>query len=451
MNKVSVRQEDHPIEAFGEMSPLRKYLDQNELREAFRKIWRRRNLVFAVMAFLSTLTFIILIEVPPRYTGSASLLLDPRSQHVTSVQEVMEGASKDTEAVYSEAEVLTSRQLVGKLVDRLDLQSVPEFNTALKPPSLLSKLNPISWLPDEWIALFTKDGPVLTPEQKQEMQRNKVVANVMKRLKVAPKPRTRVVTIEFQSEDRQTAMKGANTLADLYLVAQLDEKFEATQRVTNWLNDRLGELRKKVDESERAVEAYRASAGLINTFRAGGGVLAGKGVTIVEQQISDLTTQLTVARTDRVAADSKLKQVKDIVAGSHGEEAVAEVLDSPLIQHLREQEAEIERNIADLSQQYGERHPKLIAARAQLEDTRGKITSEVRKIILALENAASGARARESAISGQMEDLKRQVISSNSAEVKLRQLEMESESNRTLMETFLSRLQGDQRARVRQH
>jgi capsular exopolysaccharide synthesis family protein len=440
MNNISIRGDAPPQDALEGAKAIQSYLDQNELREAFRKVWRRRKLVFATMTIMSTLTLVVLVEVTPRYTGAASVIVDPRNQRVVDVQSVLEGASKDSEAVYSEAEILTSRQLIGKLVDKLDLINNPEFNVALRPPSATRFLNPFNWLPDEWRDAILGRDAELSPEQKKIILHNQVVDAAQKRLKVAPKTRTRVVNIDFQSEDRDIAMNGANSLAELYLTSQLDEKFEATQRVSTWLNDRLAELRKKVDESERAVEAYRASAGLINTYRAGGGVMGGKGTTIVEQQIADLTGQMTIARTDRATADSKLKQIKEIISASpHGEDSVAEVLDSPLIQHLREQEGEIERSIADLSQQYGDRHPKLIAAHAQLTDIQAKIAGEVRKIILALENAANVARARESAIASQLEDLKRQVISSSSAEVKLRQLEMEAQSNRTLMESFLAR------------
>jgi len=438
MNKVEFRDPVPPIDLAGALPQIQRYLDQNELREAFRKLWRRRNLVFVTILLLSALTFIVLIEMKPRFSGTVALLLDPRQPRVTDVQSVLEGASKDAEAIYSEVDVLMSRQLIGKLVDKLSLQDLPEFNPSLRPPSALRMLNPTHWLPREWVEGFSPAKKPLSIEEQREIQRNQVIDAVIGRLKIAPKPRTRVVVISLESENPEIAKTGANTLADLYLTSQLDEKFEATTRVTNWLNDRLAELRKKVDESDRAVESYRASAGLITSYRAGAGAAGIKSVTLTDQQIADLTTQMTLARTDRAAAESKLKQIKEIIARPQGEESVSEVLDSQLIQHLREQEAELERNIADLSQQYGERHPKLIAARAQLTDTRAKIAGEVRKVILALENAANVARAREAAIAGQLEELKKQVIVANSAEVKLRQLQMDSETNHTLMETFLT-------------
>ena len=59
-------------------SLARQYVDQNELREAFRKVWRRRDLIFATIIVLSALTLVSLVEMTPLYTGSVSIIIDPR-------------------------------------------------------------------------------------------------------------------------------------------------------------------------------------------------------------------------------------------------------------------------------------------------------------------------------------------------------------------------------------
>lgn len=415
------------------------YLDRNELRETARKLWRRQRLILGVTVFLTLFLTVVIFALTPRYTATVLIMLDPRESKVVDLEAVVGGASKDVEAVYSEAEVLTSQHLIGNLVDKLNLTADAEFNETLKPKSLLASLNPIQLLPAEWLDSLGGGTPELSESEKKDLQRTHVVEKVLKRLTVTPKTRTRVLVLEFQSESPRKAVQIANALADLYVVDQLDAKFEATQRVTNWLNDRLADLRQKVNASDHAVEAYRASSGLLESFRAGSGLLGGKGVTLLQQQIADLTSQLTVAKTERGAAEAKLRQVKEAMARPGGEEAVSDVLDSQLIQQLREVESGVERSIADLSTTYGERHPKLIAARAQLDDVRSKIRSEVHKIVQALENTAEVARARENAVSSQLEDIKRQVISSNSSEVKLHELEMDAEANRSLMESFLAR------------
>lgn len=420
--------------------PASAYFDQNEIREAARKVWRRKRLIAGVAGILTVMSALIVLQIHPLYKAAAMIMVDPRDTRVVDVEAVVGSAARDTEQVLSEVEVVTSRQLISKLVDKLDLLRNPEFNLTLKPRSFLSVVNPFQLIPKEWVR-GSKSKLMLTPEEQQAKERSDTIDNIIRGLTVTPKARARVIAIEFKSEDPEVSAKVVNTLADLYLVDQLEEKFEATERAAAWLNERLTELRKKVQDADNAVAAYRASANLIDSFRAGSGVFAGKdGVTLVQQQISDLTTQLTVARADRAAADSKLKQVKEVVAaGANGEESVAEVLNSPLIQHLREQESDIQQSIADLNQQYGERHPKIIAAHAQLEDIRNKIGIETRKIMRALEDADTVARTRESTIAAQLEELKKQVIVSDASEVKLHELEMEAETNRTLMETFMSR------------
>jgi capsular exopolysaccharide synthesis family protein len=425
MNKISVPEPEENDRPSPRTSPAPLYLDRNDLRETVRKVWRHHRLILATMAVITTLAMVSVLQIAPRYTASALIMIDPRSTKVVDLEEALSGGSHDTEAVFSEAAVLTSRQLIGRLVDKLKLRADPEFNGALRPIPFMQKFNPVR------LVHLALAGPqvIPNPDEQMERERNGLVDAVLGHLNVSPRPRTRVISISVESENPQTAALIANTLADLYLVDQLETKFEATQRVTSWLNDRLDELRRKVDASERAVEAYRATSGLIGS----------KGSTVASQEMTELTSQLTIAHADRAAAEAKLSQVREAISRPNGEDSVTEVLDSSLVQHLREQEGDVERSIADLSAQYGERHPKLIAAHAQLDDVRAKIHSEVQKIILNLENSANVARVRESAVAAQMEELKRQVASSNTSEVHLHELEMEATANRTLMETFLSR------------
>jgi len=206
-------------------------------------------------------------------------------------------------------------------------------------------------------------------------------------------------------------------------------KFEATRRATSWLNERISGLREKVETAESAVEAFRRKSGL----------LKGSEGTLVSQEISELNTQLILARTSRAEAEARLTQVRQLIRSSGGATSAAEVLDSQLIQRLREQEAEVNRKVAELSEEYGERHPKMINARAELRDLRSKIESEVNKIVNGLANEVGVAKARETSLQRSVDRLKAQVAKSNSAAVQLRALQREANASRTLLETFLGR------------
>jgi capsular exopolysaccharide synthesis family protein len=124
--------------------------------------------------------------------------------------------------------------------------------------------------------------------------------------------------------------------------------------------------------------------------------------------------------------------------GTVGADAM-EVLNSPLIGKLREQETEIIRREADLSARYGDRHPSIINVRAELRDVRRQISQEINKIVGTLAQEVEISRARESSLQTNFLNLRDQASKTNNAEVKLRELEREAQANRTLYESFLAR------------
>jgi capsular exopolysaccharide synthesis family protein len=146
-----------------------------------------------------------------------------------------------------------------------------------------------------------------------------------------------------------------------------------------------------------------------------------------------------LARTKRAEASARLRQVQQLIKRKEGTASVAEVLASPLIQGLRGQEAEVLRKVAELSQEYGRKHPRLINIRSELKNIRRKIAAEVDRVVQGLKNEASVARTRERSLLSSIGQLKKRVSALNRNDVKLRALEREAKANRTLYENFLSR------------
>ena len=119
--------------------------------------------------------------------------------------------------------------------------------------------------------------------------------------------------------------------------------------------------------------------------------------------------------------------------------SLTEVLSSNLIVQLRAQEAEVKRKVAELTEEYGDKHPRMINARAELRDLETKIQNEVGRIVEGLRNEVSVARAREASLTASLNQLKAEAGQVNTAEVQLRSLEREADANRRLLETFLTR------------
>ena len=184
-------------------SSLPVYHDQNELREAFRKLWRRRGLIFATMAVLISLGGVRLSQIAPRYEATAMILIDPRPSNAISVDAMLGGGARDAEAIYTEASVLSSRELIGKLVDRMDLEKLPEFNGSLRPPGLMQTLNPMNFIPKGW-RNAVQGKPADVPSDRQQVaQRDGLIDAILGHLQISPKPRTRILTVTFDSTTRK--------------------------------------------------------------------------------------------------------------------------------------------------------------------------------------------------------------------------------------------------------
>jgi capsular exopolysaccharide synthesis family protein len=155
--------------------------------------------------------------------------------------------------------------------------------------------------------------------------------------------------------------------------------------------------------------------------------------------MSELNSQLVIARAARVEAEARLRQAQKAASGAGGDESLTQVLNSPLISALHQQEADLSRRLTDLSQNYGGRHPQVVSATAQLADVRAKIRSEVSKVIAGLSNELTIAQAREASLQGSFAGLRNDVSKQNDLSVQLNALMRDADANRNLLQTFLNR------------
>ena len=384
--------------------------------------FRRRLRLFAAVAlavFVAVLLYTL--QETPRYTATAQVMLDVRTEQVTDVSAVLSGLPPDSPVVDTEVEVLRSRSLANRVVAQLKLDQDPYFN-----PYLQQAKGPSSWLP--WMKKAVAPTAAVDPVELQR-RREQVVDRVLTGLKVHRAGLTYLIAIDYTHPDAAQAAKLANAFADLYLTEQLEAKFDATSKANTWLNTRVAELRDQLQEAEAAVQQYKVANNL----------LSAEGATLTEQEISGLNQQLATARASQAETDARLNIARSQLArGSNGED-VGESLNSPVVQGLRRQRAEQSAKVADLSGRYGERHPDLLKAKRELADMDSQIQEEIRRIISNLEAQAQVARQRTGSMAGSVSASRGTLAGNNRAGIRLGELERKAESVRTLYESLLTR------------
>src|SRR5262249_48808196 len=150
--------------------------------------------------------------------------------------------------------------------------------------------------------------------------------------------------------------------------------------------------------ADRAVAQFRRDSGLVLGTTTSG-VNGISGTTLASQEISQLDGELVTARGARAEAEARLHQAERAMASPSEVNVSNTVIQSPLIQNLTEQKITIQRSLAELASQYGDRHPRMIGLRNDLRDLETRIRAEIAKVVAGLRNEVSVARSREETLS----------------------------------------------------
>lgn len=220
-----------------------------------RALWLGKWLIAAVAALTIGLGLLYVLKLAdPVYRATSVVMLEPRDEKVVELGSVISGLGRDEKIINSEVEVIRSRNIVGRLVVRLGLTDNPEFNPSLREAPLFDPKARIRGLLEEqgWL----EPQPVVTPDEQKQFEAT--VSRVIEALNVRILPSSLVFSITATSGDAELAAQIANTLADIYILDQLETKFAATEEATAWLGGRVTELQAELEAAEGRVKAFEA-------------------------------------------------------------------------------------------------------------------------------------------------------------------------------------------------
>jgi uncharacterized protein involved in exopolysaccharide biosynthesis len=402
---------------------------QVDARELLRSLARALPFLILFVGLVAAGTYYGLARIAPKFQAQATILIESGESQFTRPEGALQDSATvlDEQAILSQVQLLQSRDLARTVADNLDLDTRAEFNTALKGGSFFS---------DILAAIGLGKDPLKASVEERVLER------FAKSLSVFAIEKSRVIAIEFTSEDPELAADAANAVAEEYIALQRAAKRDTTEDATKWLEAEITGLRTRVQEAEAKVETYRTSNDL---FMSGGQTPA----TLPQMQLSDLNTELARVRAARADAKAKADQIRaGITSGAALNQS--DVLNSQLIQRLVEQQVALRTQIAQLSATLLPEHPRMRELSAQLIDLDRQVVKEAQKILQGLEAEAKLAEAREAEIQQGLATLKSAAAQANDAGVDLRALEREAAAQRDLLDSYLrryrdalSRQQGD--------
>ncbi len=387
-----------------------------------RRLWatlRRYRVVFALVFLLVFLAALLhATTATPVYTATSSVMIDDRHHNVTpDQQQVLSDLPDATGVVDTEVEIMRSRALAGRVVDALNLTADPEFNHALRRGGGFSP--------------FGHARPPPAGEDERRRERDATIDALIKRIQVDRRGLTYVINIAVTSVSPAKSALLANTMADRYLTAQLDAKFEATQRANRWLQGRLGALRSDVTNAEQSVASYQSSKGLLQAT----------GSNLSEQRVAQLQASESSASADLAEKQARLNTARQQIAGGGTGQDLGEALNSEVIKTLRGKLSDAIHQQQLLSAKYGPRHPDVIAQENTQHQIETDIQAEVNRIVGSLQADVNASSQRLAAIRADLGQAQGTLASSKSAEVGMNSLQMNADAQSAVYKSLLDRFQ----------
>ena len=387
-----------------------------DLRQLFASLARGWKRIALVTLAVTALAFAAAWLATPHYKAETRLLIETRESVFTRPNAGAESDRPilDEEGVTSQVEVISSSEILKQVAQKLDLAKLPEFDDA-------AAMSPLGRL--LVVAGLKSDPGEIPPEER-------VLKKMREKLNVYRVDKSRVIVIEFSSEDARLAAEIPNAIADAYIAAQRSAKQESNTEATDWLAPEIADLSKRVKEAEAKVAAYRGQADLL---------IGQNNSVLATQQLSEMSSELSRVRASRAAAEATAASVRKALQSGGSLDALPGGLSSTLIQRLRERQVQLKSDIADLSTTLLDNHPRIRALRAQLADLDGQIRAEAGKVLAGLANEARTAQARESQLVADLNALKAESARAGEQQVELNALEREAAAQRQLLETYMTR------------
>jgi capsular exopolysaccharide synthesis family protein len=417
MNDLTLQDRLHGVESNSQAPTSGETLD---IVEYWRAIGKRRWSIAALTVLVAILTTLVVFSLRPSYRGTATLLIEHGKKKVVSIEEVYnQQLTGSREYFQTQIEILKSDELARKVVQKLKLTTHPDFDPRQATPGIWSRAS----------SLFRDPAPTSEDDILKH-----VVEKYKKDLQVQLVRNSELAQITFTSYDKNLSAAVPNALADVFIESDLEARVAMTDKASQWLRDRMAELKAKVDASEKALQDFRDREHIVDT--------KGLAVSGVTKQLEELTRSLVEAHAKRAAAESAYAAVQQIRAGRSqaGYDTIPAVIRDPLVQKMKEAEGDAERKMNDAAKRYGPEHPKMIQAKAELEAARGNTRRQIDFVVQGLAKEYEAAKASELATQNALAQSKADIQGYNRKDYQLGILERDAQQNRNLYEMFVARL-----------
>ena len=385
---------------------LRSVADQDEVQvDAFgqlRAVWdlllKHQWLIFATTVILTVLVAISSFKVKPTYQARGRIVVEAETPLLQSLNELFRTVEADDSFLETQVSILQSDNLAWATIQQLGLDRRENSG----PPPTQSQAVGFS------------------PEDK-----HRLIAGFQGGLKVERIKDTRMVTVSYESTDPRQAAEVVNALIKNYIENNFRTKYDATRQATGWMEQRLDELKLKVEKSQQAMVAYERQNDLVNL---------GEKQTVTEAHFEEMSRHYSEAQSERLTKEALYKMV------ASDDTQVGFIQGNSLLTNLEQKEANLKEQYSEAVAQYGPTYPKALRLQDQIKDEDSLIAGERKRIVENVHNDYLSALQRERFFAAAVADQKKDVEKVNQLLIEHNLLKRDFESNQQLYDGLLQHL-----------
>ena len=384
----------------------------------------QRWLITACLIGSILATLVVLLSLTPLYTAKTTVLIERNDPNVVDIKQVIsEPVNADQNDYYkTQYAMLKSRSLAAEVVKQQGLETNRVFlgEGQAGVGSLVAHLKSTV---KQWLAFSAGSSPA---PNSLEIRSGAIDRYVTDMLQVEPVLGTRLVNISFRTPDPNLSARLANAHTNIYMRRGIKLRSEATQEAQRFLEEKLIELKQRVESSEASLNTYRKAKGIVSL---------GDKENVVVERLADLNKKLTEAEVERIALEAQARLLRN-----RDYDSIPAVVASPLITTLKDQLTRLQGESANLSSQFKPGYPRLAQIKANTEEIQVRLKQEIGKIVASLESAHLAARTKENELRERAEQQKNAAFELKDASVNYAILNREAETNRQLYDSVVTRI-----------
>jgi len=363
-----------------------------QLRALWDLLVKRRWLILAVAGVLTSLVAFYSFKMQPVYQATSRVDVESEVPFIQSLNDLFKTDEADDAFLATQVSILQSDDLAWNAIQRLGLGGAGKSGAKVGIP------------------MSMQTAAVRTFQTHLHVERAKD---------------TRMILVKYESTDPQQAAAVVNSLVQDYIEYNFRTKYDASRQATGWMEQRLDELKVKVEKSEQAMVDYERQNNIVSV---------GEKQTVAEARLNDLNKNLSNAQTERLSKESVSKMVEE------NEAQVGFIQSSSLLTSLEAKEVELKEQYSAAVSQYGPTYPKALAVQDQLKDLESLIARERKRAVENIRGEYQAAVEREKALAEAVAKQNLEVEKVNQLLIAHNLLKREFESNQTLYDSLLTHL-----------